>query len=97
MSVVQFYLWFEFFFSFVSNSLFFHYHTLRYPKTKENKIETNDQTEPQHMYEKLSEGLWGWEETTFLSSFFVVFFCPQTHPPPPPPPPQNTPGSLTAG
>ena len=36
----------EILFSFVSN----HYHTLSYPKTKENKISTKDKIEPQHIH-----------------------------------------------
>ena len=44
--VVQFYPWFKFY-----SPLFqTHYHTLPYPKTKENKIQTKDKFEPQHIH-----------------------------------------------
>ena len=41
--VVQFYSWFKFFFPLFQT----YYHTLPYPKTKENKISTKDKIEPQ--------------------------------------------------
>ena len=43
--MVQFYPWFKFYFS----SFETHYHTLPYPKTKGNKIETKDRIEAQHI------------------------------------------------
>ena len=42
--VVQFYPWLKFYFPLFQT----HYHTLRYPTTKENKIWTKDKIEPQH-------------------------------------------------
>ena len=36
--------WFKFYFPLVQT----HYHTLPYPKTKENKIQTKEKIEPQH-------------------------------------------------
>ena len=42
---VQFYPWFKFYFLLFQT----HYHTLPYPKTKENKIQTKDKIEPQHV------------------------------------------------
>ena len=42
--VVQFYPWFKFYFLLFQT----HYHTLPYPKTKENEISTKDKIEPQH-------------------------------------------------
>ena len=43
--VVQFYPWFNFCFPLFQT----HYHTLPYPNTKENKIYTKDEIEPQHI------------------------------------------------
>ena len=46
--MVQFYPWFKsYFLSFQT-----HCQTLPHPKTKENKIQTRDKTEPQHIYNK---------------------------------------------
>ena len=42
--MVQFYPWFKFYFLLFQT----HYHTLPYPKTKENEISTKDKIEPQH-------------------------------------------------
>ena len=88
MSVVQFYLWFEFFFSFVSNSLFFHYHTLRYPKTKENKFKPMIKLNYNTCMKSSLKGCGGGKKQLFFLPFFVVFFCPQTHKPPLPRTPQ---------
>ena len=43
--VVQFYPWFKFYFLLFQT----HCDTLQYPKTKENKIWTKDEIEPQHL------------------------------------------------
>ena len=43
--VVQFYPWFNFYFPLFQT----HYHILPCPKTKENKNETKDKIEPQHI------------------------------------------------
>ena len=44
--VIKFYPWFKFSFPLFKTQ----YHTLQYPKTKENKIWTKDKIEPQHRY-----------------------------------------------
>ena len=43
--VFQFYPWFKFYLPLFRT----HYHTLPYPKPKENKIYTKDKIEPQHI------------------------------------------------
>ena len=57
--MVQFYPWFKFYFPLFQT----HYHTYPYPKTKENKIQTKDDIEPQHIY-KGPKYCWS-EVTTF--------------------------------
>ena len=44
--VVQYDHWFKFYFLLFQT----HYHTLPYPKTKGNKIQTKDKIEPQYRY-----------------------------------------------
>ena len=44
--MVPFYPWFKFNFPLFQT----HYHTLQYPKTKENKIGTKDKIEPQQIH-----------------------------------------------
>ena len=51
--VVQFYSWFKFCFPLFQT----HYHTLSYPNTKKNKIQTKDKIEPQHIFYSLQSGL----------------------------------------
>ena len=57
--VVQFYPWFKFHFPLCQT----HYHTLTYPKTKENKIYTKDKIEPQYNHHKN-----GWKMIKMLKS-----------------------------
>ena len=63
--VVQFYPWFIFYFSLFQT----HYHTLPYPKTKENKNLTKDKIEPQHIH-VLSCVLW-YIRTCIIAACFM--------------------------
>ena len=49
--MVQFYLWFKFYFSLFQTN----YHTLPYPKTEKNKIKTKGKIKPQHLHHKIAE------------------------------------------
>ena len=71
--MVQFYPWFKFY------SILFqtYYHTLSYPKTKENKIQTKDKIVAQNIYNKKVEfgSTFNFHSWPFVHYLYFIRVC----------------------